>query len=240
MPALPTSMLGYDRAITVFSPDGRLLQVEYARKTVNKGATVIGLIGKNAVVFIAQKRIPDNLIVVDSIEKIFQVDSHIGAAASGLISDARVLVKRAQEEARKYQVTYDEPIDVQTLVRELCDFKQFYTQYGGIRPFGVSLLIGGVDDFGPRLFVTEPAGTFFEYKAIAIGEGSNVVNKFLDNHYKEGLSKNELILLGIKALKKFLGAKYDEKNIEIVVVEKEFKKLSAGEVKAVLKGKSKK
>jgi proteasome alpha subunit len=233
-------MLGYDRAITVFSPDGRLLQVEYARKTVNKGATVIGIVGKNSVVFIAEKRIPDNLIVVNSIEKIFQVDTHIGAAASGLISDARVLVKRAQEEAKKYQMTYDEPIDIQTLVKEICDYKQFYTQYGGIRPFGISLLIGGVDDTGARLFVTEPAGTFFEYKAIAIGEGSVIVNKFLGSNYKDGLSKKEIITLGIKALKKFLGAKYDENKIQVVSLDGEFKNLKPEEIKKALKGKQKK
>ncbi len=237
MPAIPTDMLGYDRAITVFSPDGRLLQVEYARKTVNKGATVIGLVGKNAVVFIAKKRIPDKLIVIKSIVKIFQIDMHISAAASGLISDARVLIRRAQEEAKRYQLTYDEPINVQTLVKELCDYKQFYTQYGGIRPFGVSLLIGGVDDSGPRLFVTEPAGTFFEYKAIAIGEGSVIVNKFLEKEYKDGLSKNELIILGVKALKKFLGVKYDERKVEVVAIDSKFKKLSNEQVSKMMKGK---
>jgi proteasome alpha subunit len=189
MPALPTDMLGYDRAITVFSPDGRLLQVEYARETVKKGATVIGVVAKNSVIFVAERVISTNLMIPESTQKIFQVDTHMAGAGSGLLGDARVLIKKAQDAARKHQLTYDEPIEVSTLVSRVCDFKQLYTQYGGTRPFGVSLLIGGFDSKGSRLFVTEPAGIFFEYKAISIGEGSSIVNKYLEKNYKERQKK---------------------------------------------------
>ncbi len=234
MPSLPTDMLGYDRAITVFSPDGRLLQVEYARETVKKGATVIGIVAKNAVIFIAEKIIPSKLMIPSSTQKIIQIDDHIVGAGSGLLGDARVLIKKAREEARKQQLTFDEPIDVLTLVNNICDFKQLYTQYGGTRPFGVSLLIGGVDSRGPQLFVTEPAGIFFEYKAIAIGEGGSVVNKFLEKNYTEGLSVKDAIKLGVKALKSH-SKSVDVNNIELVVIDGKFRKLSVGEISKALK-----
>ncbi len=226
MPALPTDMLGYDRAITVFSPDGRLLQVEYARETVKKGATVIGVVAKNSIIFVAEKIIPTSLMVANSTEKISQIDDHIAAAGSGLLGDARVLIKKAQDESRKQQLIYDEPIKVSTLVSKVCDFKQLYTQYGGTRPFGVSLLIGGVDSTGPKLFLTEPAGIFFGYKAISIGEGSNIVNKFLEKNYKEGLNTDDAIKLAIKALKSRLKGKINESMLEIATIDGKFKKIN--------------
>ncbi|HLE06682.1 MAG TPA: archaeal proteasome endopeptidase complex subunit alpha [Candidatus Nanoarchaeia archaeon] len=230
MPAIPTDMLGYDRAITVFSPDGRLLQVEYARETVRKGATVIGIIGKKSVVLMAEKIVSSDLMVSESIQKVYQIDSHVAGAGAGLLGDARVLIKKAQEEARRHQLIYDEPIEISTLVSNICDFKQLYTQYGGIRPFGVSLLVGGVDSKGPRLFLTEPAGIFFEYKAVSIGEGSNIVNKYLEKNYKEGMSDEEAINLAIKALKSYLKTKFDENKVEIVQLDGEFKKYTPQEI----------
>ncbi|MBD3312526.1 archaeal proteasome endopeptidase complex subunit alpha [archaeon] len=228
-------MLGYDRAITVFSPDGRLLQVEYARETVKKGATVVGVVAKDSVVFVAEKVIPTKLMILENTQKIFQVDSHIAGAGSGLLGDARVLIKKAQDEARSHQLTYDEPIEVSTLVSRVCDFKQLYTQYGGTRPFGVSLLIGGVDSKGARLFVTEPAGIFFEYKAISIGERSSNVNKYLEKNYKKNMNTNEAIKLAIKALKKVSKGKLDENKIEVATVNKKFKRYTAQEIAGYLK-----
>lgn len=238
MPALPTDMLGYDRAITVFSPDGRLLQVEYARKTVAKGATAIGITADKGVVFVSTKVLPSNLIIPESVEKIFQVDNHVGAAVSGIISDGRVLIKKAQELARRQAVLYDEPVDILTLVKELCEHMQLHTQYGGVRPYGVSLIIGGIDNSKPKIFVTEPIGTFFEYKAVAIGENSQIVNKFLEQNYKEGVSINDNIQLGIKALKKIQGQNFDENNLEISAVDSQgFKKLSKTDILRHLKAK---
>lgn len=168
-------MMGYDRAITMFSPDGRLLQVEYAKKTVKQGSTAIGVVCRDGVVLIADKRIVDPLIIPEAVEKIFQIDDHIGATASGILSDARVLIERAQIKAQQHQVTYDTPVDVDEVVKDVCNLKQMCTQSGGLRPFGVSLLITGVDQQGPKLFETDPTGIFFQFKAAAIGEGETEV-----------------------------------------------------------------
>src|SRR3989344_346608 len=164
MQPMPHQLMGYDRAITMFSPEGRLLQVEYAKKTVRQGATAIGIVCKDGVVLVTDKRIVDELIVPEATEKIFQIDDHIGATASGILSDARVLVERAQTKAQQHRVTYDSPIDVLTLVKDICDLKQICTQSAGLRPFGVSVLIAGVDEDGEvRLFLTEPYGLYFQY-----------------------------------------------------------------------------
>src|SRR5690349_24371346 len=121
----------YDRAITVFSPDGRLFQVEYAREAVKRGTTAVGVRGANAVVLLVDKRVSSKLVVAGSIEKIFAVDAHIGCATSGLVADARALVDRARVEAQMNRVTYDEPIPVETLAKRVCDYKPSYTQFGG-------------------------------------------------------------------------------------------------------------
>ncbi len=237
MAAIPQRLMGYDRAITIFSPDGRLLQVEYARKTVSQGTTAIGIVCSNGVVLVADKRIIDPLIVPKSVEKIYQVDEHIGATMSGLISDGRMLVQKAQEEAQRHRILYDEKIDVLGLVKEVCDYKQFYTQYAGTRPFGVSLLIAGVDE-KPHLFVTEPSGIYFEYSATSIGEGSVVVNKFLEDKYKPSITIDDGITLAIKALKKVLGSNFKRERIEAAVIPsktKIYKKLSEKEMESYLK-----
>ncbi len=197
-------MMGYDRAITMFSPDGRLLQVEYAKKTVKQGSSAIGIRCKDGVLFVADKRIVDDLIVIDSIEKTFMIDNHIAATAAGILSDARVLVERAQLTAQQHKITYDNPIDVLSVVKDVCDLKQVTTQSGGYRPFGVSLIIGGVDDTGIRLFETDPTGIFFEYKATVIGEGEVVIDEILHNEYKDSMTIKDGLKLAIKALYKAL------------------------------------
>lgn len=232
MPALPNELMGYDRAITVFSPDGRLLQVEYARRTVQQGTTAIGIVAKDGVALLADKRIIEKLIVPESIEKIFQIAGHIGAAASGLISDARVLIEKAQLDAQRHKMTYDEEIDTITLVKEICNDKQIFTQYAGTRPFGVSLLVAGIDSSGIKLFMTEPSGIFFEYKAAAIGEGSVIANKFFEKHYKDEIKLDEAVILGIKALKEVLGDKFLKERVEIALIhasDKKFIKLNKEE-----------
>lgn len=210
--------MGYDRAITVFSPDGRLLQVEYARKTVSQGTTAIGMVCKDGVVLITDKRIVEKLVVHESVEKIYQVDDHIGATTSGLVSDGRVLIERARVEAQKHRITYDEPVDLLTIVKNICDYMQFYTQYGGTRPFGVSLLMAGVDNSKARLFMIELAGVYFEYKACAIGEGAETVTKFLESNFKDTMSIEQAIPVGVKALREVLGSKFKKERIEIATV----------------------
>jgi len=219
----------YDWEITVFSPDGRLFQVEYAREAVKRGTTTVGIKFKNGVALIVDKRITSRLIEPSSIEKIFKIDDHIGCATSGLVADARALVERARLEAQINRLTFDQPIQVKTLARRICDFKQTYTQYGGVRPFGTALLIGGVDDTGARLFATDPSGAMMEYKATAEGEGRDLAIEYFEKNYKEGMEKEEAIILGLKALIYATEKKLEKRAIEIGVVEegKIFEILSA-------------
>ena len=212
--------MAYDRAITVFSPDGRLFQVEYAREAVKRGTTTVGLKYKTGVVLIVDKRITSRLIEPNSIEKIFEIDEHIGCATSGLVADARALIDRARIDAQINEITYNEKIQVKTLVKRICDFKQTYTQYGGVRPFGTALLIAGVDDSGPRLFSTDPSGALMEYKASSEGAGRSGAMAYFEEHYKENMSSEEGIILGVKALHKGTEGKLNPDAIEIGVVKK--------------------
>ena len=214
--------MAYDRAITVFSPDGRLFQVEYAREAVKRGTTTVGLKYKTGVVLIVDKRITSRLIEPGSIEKIFEIDDHIGCATSGLVADARALIDRARLDAQINEITYNEKIHVKTLVKRICDFKQTYTQYGGVRPFGTALLIAGVDDTGARLFSTDPSGALMEYKASSEGAGRNGAMEYFEKHYKEDIPMNEAIDMGIKALHKGTEGKLNPDATEIGVVDKNF------------------
>lgn len=226
-------MMGYDRAITMFSPDGRLLQVEYAKKTVKQGSTALGIVCKDGVVLIADKRIVDKLIVAEAVEKIWQIDEHVGATASGILSDARVLIERAQLKAQQHRVTYDNLIDISEIVKDISDLKQICTQSGGLRPFGVSLLVAGVDETGPILFETDPTGIYFRFKAAAIGEGEVEVEDVLNKEYKDSITINEALKLGIKALVKVLDHNFDIKRIDAVYIkadEKKFTKLESKEI----------
>ncbi len=214
-------MMGYDRASIVFSPDGRLLQVEYAKKAVEQGTTAIGMTCKDGAVLIADKRIVDKFIVPSSVEKVFQVDDHIAVTATGYLMDGRVLAEKAQIIAQQHKVTYDTNIDTLSLVKEISNMKQAFTQYGGARPFGVSLLFIGVDDDGPKLFETEPTGIYFEYIATAVGEGESEAEEMLKKEYKEGMSLDDAIKLGIKILKKVLGRDFDVERVEVAFVRKD-------------------
>ena len=225
---MPHQLMGYDRAITMFSPDGRLLQVEYAKKTVRQGSTAIGMVCSDGVLLVADKRVVDSLVVPESVEKIWQIDEHIGATASGILSDARVLIDRAQLKAQQNRVTYDSEIDTLTIVKDMCDLKQICTQSGGLRPFGVSILVAGIDDHTPRLFETDPIGIFFQYRATAIGEGEVEVEEILHNEYKPGLTIEEGLKLSLKALKRVLGENFKVERIDAAYInttEKKFRRL---------------
>ncbi len=200
----PPQQSAYDRAITVFSPDGRLFQVEYAREAVRTGSTSIGVTCRDGVALVAHKRIVSKLIVGDSHEKLFQVDNHIASTSSGLVADARKLVDFARLECQRHHLTYDESIPVELLAKKIGDHLQFYTQFGGVRPYGVSLLIAGVSDGKARLFETDPSGALFEYKATAIGAGKKTVEELMEKEYKDNLSEQEAVKLAVKALKKSL------------------------------------
>ncbi|MHC1631430.1 MAG: archaeal proteasome endopeptidase complex subunit alpha [Methanotrichaceae archaeon] len=225
----------YDRAITVFSPDGRLFQVEYAREAVRRGTTAVGIKAVDGVAVLVDKRITSRLIEPDSIEKIFQIDTHIGAATSGLVADARVLVDRARVEGQINHLIYDENIGVKVLAKRICDFKQTYTQYGGVRPFGTALLIIGAEDDKVRLFETDPSGALLEYKATGIGAGRNTVMEVFEEKYQEDMHCDEAILLGLEALYKAAEGKFDAITTEIGLIkldDKTFHKLEDSDVAA--------
>ncbi len=229
----PQYQMGYDRAITVFSPDGRLYQVEYAREAVKRGTTAVGIKAKDGVVLIVDKRVSSKLLEASSIEKIFKIDEHIGVASSGLVGDARALVDRARIECQINRVSYDEPIEVEALAKKLCDHMQTLTQYGGIRPYGTALLIAGVSDGECRLFETDPSGTLLEYKATGIGIGRPAAMKVFEEEYNPESQVNDDILLGLKALHSATEGKFDVDTVEIGVISREdpvFRKMSKEEV----------
>lgn len=229
----PQYQMGYDRAITVFSPDGRLYQVEYAREAVKRGTTAVGIKAKDGVVLIVDKRVNSKLLEASSIEKIFKIDEHIGVASSGLVGDARALVDRARVECQINRVSYDEPIEVEALSKKLCDHMQNLTQYGGIRPYGTALLIAGVSDGECRLFETDPSGTLLEYKATSIGIGRPAAMKVFEEEFNPGSGIKDAILLGLKALHSATEGKFDVDTVEIGVIAKEnpaFRKMSREEV----------
>ena len=221
----PTGM-GYDRAITVWSPDGRLFQVEYAREAVKRGSTAVGVRSKEGVVLAVEIRRVSRL--VESIEKIQKIDDHVGLAFAGLSSDARILIDRARIYAQINRLLYDEPIAVESLARRLCDIKQMYTQHGGLRPFGVAFLIAGVDATGPKLVWTDPVGIYTSYYAHAIGAGSQAAIEVLEKEYKENSNLEEAIITSLKALSKGMGKKISIDNTEVALVDMKtrlFKKL---------------
>jgi proteasome alpha subunit len=229
----PQYQMGYDRAITVFSPDGRLYQVEYAREAVKRGTTAVGIKAKDGVVLIVDKRVSSKLLEPSSIEKIFKIDGHIGVASSGLVGDARALVDRARIECQINRVTYNEPIEVEALAKRLCDHMQTLTQYGGIRPYGTALLIAGVSDGECRLFETDPSGTLLEYKATGIGIGRPAAMKVFEEEFTPEILIKDSILLGLKALHSATEGKFDVDTVEIGVIEKAnpvFRKMSKEEV----------
>lgn len=214
----PPNYMAYDRTITVFSPDGRLLQVEYARQMVKNGSTSIG-IKINDAVLLGTVKIQMPLAVVDSYKKIYEIDEHIALVCSGSLADTRDLVSLARVKAQINKVTYGEPISTQSLTTHVCDRKHMVTQYAGVRPYGVGLLVGGIDESGVRLFETEPSGTMIEWKAQAIGRGADKARKILNKEYKDGMdlkSGTKLLLKVIKNAEKNI----DNENIEMVIVKK--------------------
>lgn len=240
MQPMQHQMMGYDRAITMFSPDGRLLQVEYAKKTVRQGSTAIGLVCTDGVLLVADKRIVDKLIIPESVEKIFQIDDHIGATASGILSDARVLIERAQVRAQQHRVTYDTSIDTNTVVKDVASLCQICTQSGGLRPFGVSLIIAGIDADGPKLFETDPTGIFFQFKATVIGEGEPEIDEILAKEYSDRLTIQDGLILAMGALSKVLDKNFSVERVDAAFItskDHKFTKVKRSDLEKALKKK---
>lgn len=238
MQPMPHQLMGYDRAITMFSPDGRLLQVEYAKKTVKQGSTAIGITCKDGVLLIADKRIVDKLIIPASVEKIFKIDDHMGATASGILSDARVLIERAQLRAQQHTVTYGTLIDTISIIKDICSLKQICTQSGGLRPFGVSIIVAGIDTDGPKVYETDPTGIYFRYKATVIGEGETEIEEIFEKEYKEGMTIEDALKMAIKALNKILDKNLHVDRIDAAYIKTDEKKLTqvkAEEIEKIFK-----
>ncbi|GAD52942.1 proteasome subunit alpha, archaeal [Halarchaeum acidiphilum MH1-52-1] len=190
----------YDRGITIFSPDGRLYQVEYAREAVKRGSASIGIRADDGVVLVVDKRIRSPLMEETSVEKIHKADDHIGIASAGHVADARQLIDFARRDSQVNRVRYDEPIGVENLTKDITDHIQQYTQVGGARPFGVALLIGGIEDGEPRLYETDPSGTPNEWKALAIGSGRDDIQQYLEDEYSEDVALEDAVGLALAGL----------------------------------------
>lgn len=223
--------MGYDRTIAVFSPDGRLFQVEYAKEAVKRGTICLGIVFKDGVLFATIKP-KGKLIAPASVEKIFQVDDHVGAVAAGLLADARILVNQARVRAQVHKITYEEPIDVWSLARVVGDRMQLSTLYAGLRPFGVSFLLGGVDKTGVHLIESDPSGMLYEWHAYAIGRGAVIANKIFKQKWKEGMDERAASQLAVDIISKTEKEK-KERVIDIALIKKggKFRKLTEEDVK---------
>ncbi len=208
---------GYDMTPTMYSPDGRIYQVEYAIETVKRGTLAIGVVTAEGVV-IAVEEAPRTLQTRDITQKIFQVDQHIGVAAAGYIPDARVQVDNARFFAQGTRMTYDESVEVATVAKHLADQSHQFTQYSGVRPNGVSLIIAGVDQKGISIYVTDPSGIYVQYTAVSIGAGSEDVNEFLEKFYSPDMSLDDAVSLAIAAINLKSEQKDDVKHIKMAKV----------------------
>lgn len=232
---------GYDMTPTMYSPDGRIYQVEYAIETVKRGTLAIGVKTKQGVIMAVEEK-PRALQTSNITQKIFQVDFHIGVAAAGYIPDARVQVDNARLFSQGNKMTYDESVEVATVAKHLADQSHQFTQYSGVRPNGVALIIAGVDQKGESIYVTDPSGTYVQYAAIAIGAGSDEVNSFLEKYYNEELNLDDAAALAIAAIN--LKAEQKEglshiKMAKITSEKKTFEKVSESDLQTYAQNASK-
>lgn len=213
---------GYDQSVSMFSPDGRLFQVEYAIEAVRRGTTAIALRNADSVIFAVEKRDSNPLQERLGSEKIFKIDGHIAAAIAGLTADARALIDQARIQAQVNILNYDEKISVVDVTREICDQAQQYTQIGGRRPYGVSLLIGGIDPKGePKIFMTDPSGAYWGYFSCAIGSGQQTARPFLEENYKKNMKFEDMLKVAVKTIKQVLETEVSEDNFEVAYIRKE-------------------
>ena len=225
IPDMQHQVMGYDRSATMFSPDGHILQVEYAEKTVRLGTASIGIKCSDGVIIVADKGIKDELIVKESSDKIYEIDEHIMASGAGILSDARILINQTRLIAQQHRVTYDSPIDVESVIREVSDIKQQYTQHPGVRPFGVALMIAGKNGDKCKLYTSDITGNYFEYYAIAIGENDDKIKEELRREYRKDLTIDAGIKLGLDIFRKVLGAKFDIKRFNVAYIQNQEGKL---------------
>lgn len=211
--------MGYDRTATMFSPEGTIIQVEYAEKATKWGSSSIGMVCTDGVLIVADKRIDDKLIVPKSANKVYEIDSHIIASAAGVVSDARVLVEKAQVLAQQHRVTYDSPVEPELVIKDIANIEQQFTQYGGARPFGVFFMIAGMNGKKPELYVSNVSGNYFSYYASAIGENDERVKEKLREKYKHDLTVKKGIKVALDIFKEVQGNKFNAEKFEVVYIE---------------------
>jgi proteasome alpha subunit len=210
--------MGYDRTATMFSPQGHLLQVEYAEKTVRLGSASIGMVCEDGVFIIADMRIEDKLIPPESANKIYEIDSHIISSAAGIMSDARVLVDRSQVLSQQHRITYDSPIEPELIIKDISTIKQQFTQYGGARPFGVSLMIAGMNKTKPELYTSDITGNYLSYNANAIGEDDDKIKEELREEYRRDLTIKKGVKVALDIFKKMRGDKFNISKFEFCYI----------------------
>ncbi|MCK4581780.1 archaeal proteasome endopeptidase complex subunit alpha, partial [Candidatus Bathyarchaeota archaeon] len=223
----------YDGAITIFSPEGRIYQVEYALELVKRGSPIVGVKSPEGVVLAAIEPKQSRLAAQINSKKIYQIDEHVAVAIAGLSPDARVLVRQARYVSQGNRMTYDEPVDIESLTSSVGDLLQTYTQNAGVRPFGVSIIFGGVDNHRVSLISTDPSGSYRGHKAHAIGRNSEKAMKVLHEQYREGMDLDEATALAVESLKEAADEALtpEDLNISLISEEQKFRTLSVEEIK---------
>ncbi|MBS3078993.1 archaeal proteasome endopeptidase complex subunit alpha [Candidatus Pacearchaeota archaeon] len=220
IPDMQHQVMGYDRSATMFSPDGHILQVEYAEKTVRLGSASIGISCSDGILIVADKGFKDSLIVPESAEKIYEIDEHVIASAAGIISDARLLINHTRLISQQHRVTYDSPIEVESVIREIADIQQQYTQHPGVRPFGVSLIVGGKQGDETKLYTSDITGNYYEYNAVAIGENDDKIKEILRKKHRKEMKVEEGLKLAFEIFKEVLGDKFHVERINAAYIKK--------------------
>lgn len=220
----------YDRGV-MFNPDGRLFQVEYAKEAVRRGGAAIGMVTRSGVAFVAHKNVDEPLSVLSSLQKVFRVDAHIGAAYCGIVADGLHVIDQARGTAQSHRMIYEEVKSVEAIAKDLSEYMLQATFYGGVRPYGISLLIGGIDT-EKRLFEVGPDAALLGYKADAIGTGKKIATEMLVKEYKDNMSTDDVLKLGIKILNKINEGKLDSEHVDIGYIDegKEFTILNDSEI----------
>lgn len=230
----------YDRGVNTFSPEGRLFQVEYAIEAIKLGSTAIGIQTSEGLVLAVEKRITSPLIEPSSIEKVFEIDSHIGCAMSGLIADSKTMIDRARVEAQHHWFTYDEKMSVESVTKAISNlalqFGEEDSQPGSMsRPFGVALLFAGVDrDGGPQLFHLDPSGTYVRCCAKAIGSASEGAQSSLEEQYHKSMTLPEATKCVLGILKQVMEEKLTSTNVEVATITDKYHLFSKAEVEQII------
>lgn len=229
--------MGYDRAATMFSPEGHLLQIEYAEKIVRIGSSSIGMTCVDGVFILADRRTEDKLITPKSSSKIYEIDEHIISSVAGIVSDGRILVERSQLLAQQHRVSYDSPIEPELIIKEIANTMQQFSQYSGARPFGVSLMIAGVNNKIAELFTSDVTGNYLSYYATAIGENDEKIKDKLKREYDQKLTINQGVKIALKIFEEIQGKNFNIDRFELAYInsDKKVKRIEGKDIKNFIK-----